>query len=119
MNAPRRHPHAKADIEREARWYDAHQPGLGDDFVDEVKRVIGLIAENPIHCSIRFGNWCRTNLRRFPRGVFYQVIGDQPVVFAVLHASAITAPSWKADARRLEPGHSDWPRPPPATCSDH
>ncbi len=86
MNAPRRHPLAKADIERAARWYDAHRPGLGDDFVDEVKRVIGLIAENPLRYSLRFGNWHRANLRRFPHGVFYQVIADQPVVFAVLHA---------------------------------
>ena len=86
MNAPRRHPLAKADIEREARWYDTHQPGLGADFVDEVKRVIGVIAENPLRYSIRVGNWRRANLRRFPHGVFYQVIGDQPVVFAVLHA---------------------------------
>ena len=86
MNAPRRHPHAKADIEREARWYDAQKPRLGADFVDEVKRVIGMVAENPLRYSIRFGNWHRANLRRFPHGVFYQVIGDQPVVFAVLHA---------------------------------
>ena len=92
MNAPRRHPLAKADIEREARWYDAHQPGLGDDFVDEVKRVIGLIAENPLRYSIRFGNWRRANLRRFPHGVFYQVIDDQPVVFAVLHAKCDHGP---------------------------
>ncbi len=86
MNALRRHPLAKADIEREARWYDAQQPGLGADFVDEVKRVIGLIAENPLRYSIRFGKWRRANMRRFPHGVFYQMIGGQPVVFAVLHA---------------------------------
>ncbi len=86
MNAPRRHPLAKADIEREARWYDAQQPGLGAHFVEEVKRVIGIIAGNPFRYNIRFGNWRRANLRRFPHGVFYQVIGDQPVVFAVLHA---------------------------------
>ena len=86
MSAPRRHPLAKADIEREARWYDAQQPGLGADFVDEVMLIIGSIAENPLRYSIRFGNWRRANLRRFPHGVFYQVIGGQPVVFAVLHA---------------------------------
>ena len=86
MNAPRRHPLARADIEREARRYEAHQPGLGTDFVDEVRRVIGVIAENPLRHSIRFGNWRRANLRRFPHAVFYQFFDDQPVVFAVLHA---------------------------------
>jgi plasmid stabilization system protein ParE len=86
MNAPRRHPLANADIEREARWYDAHQPGLGTDFVDEVKRMIGLIAEQPLRCGVRFGHWRRANLRRFPHAVFYQILDGQPVIFAVLHA---------------------------------
>ena len=85
MNAPKRHPLAKADIESEARWYDAQKPGLGPDFVDEVKRVVAVIAEQPLHYSVRFGNWRRANLRRFPHAVFYQVFDDQPVVFAVLH----------------------------------
>ena len=86
MNAPRKHPLAKADIEREARWYDAQQPGLGTDFVDEVKRVIGVIAEQPLRYSIRFGHWRRANLQRFPHAVYYQVIEGEPIVFAVLHA---------------------------------
>jgi plasmid stabilization system protein ParE len=86
MNAPRRHPLAKADIEREARWYEAQRPGLGSDFVTEVKRVIGLIATNPFRYSLRFGNWRRANLRRFPHAVFFQVIEGHPIVFAVLHA---------------------------------
>ena len=66
MNAPRRHPLAKADIEREARWYETQQPGLGEDFVEEVKRAIGLIAENPLRCSIRFGNWRRAKPAALP-----------------------------------------------------
>lgn len=43
MSAPRRHPLAKADIERESRWYNRQKPGLGDEFVDEVKRVVQVI----------------------------------------------------------------------------
>jgi plasmid stabilization system protein ParE len=93
MNTPRRHPFAKADIEREARWYDARQPGLGSDFVDEVKRIIDGLAENPLRHSIRFGDWRRANLRRFPHAVFYQVIAEEPVVFAVLHAKRDHGPT--------------------------
>ena len=86
MSAPRRHPLAKADIEREARWYDQQKSGLGEEFVNELDRVIGTIAEQPLRYSIRFGQWRRANLRRFPQAVFYQVFDDQPVIFAVLHA---------------------------------
>ncbi|HEY2952997.1 MAG TPA: type II toxin-antitoxin system RelE/ParE family toxin [Verrucomicrobiae bacterium] len=86
MNVLRRHPLAKADIEREARWYDAQNPGLGDEFADEVNRVLRVIGEQPLRYSIRFGDWRRANLRRFPHAVFYQFFGDQTVIFAVLHA---------------------------------
>lgn len=78
MNAPRRHPLAEADIEREARWYDDRQPGLGTAFVDEVKRVIGVLARAPLRHAVRFGNWRRANLRRFPHAVFYQVLDGRP-----------------------------------------
>jgi plasmid stabilization system protein ParE len=87
MNAPRRLPLARADIEHYARRDDAQKPGLGVDFVDEVQRVIDIIAENPHRYSVRFGNWRRANLRRFPHAVFYQILNAQPVVFAVLHVS--------------------------------
>ena len=86
MNSLRRHPLAQADIEREARWYDAQKPGLGTDFVDEVKRVMSVIGERPLRYGVRFGQWRRANLRRFPHAVFYQILDARPVVFGVLHA---------------------------------
>lgn len=86
MSAPRRHPLAKGDIEQHARWYDERKPGLGEEFVDEVNRVIDIIGERPLRYNIRFGQWRRANLRRFPHAVFYQVLDNEPVVFAVLHA---------------------------------
>lgn len=86
MSAPKRHPFAKADIEREARWYDNQKSGLGDEFADEVNRVVRVIGENPLRYSVRFGDWRRANLRRFPHAVFYQIFGDEIVIFAVLHA---------------------------------
>jgi plasmid stabilization system protein ParE len=85
MNAPRRHPLAQSDIEHAARYYEAQKLGLGADFVEEVQRTISLVASQPLRYSIRFGAWRRANLRRFPYAIFYQVIEDAPVVFAVLH----------------------------------
>jgi toxin ParE1/3/4 len=85
MNAPRRHPLAKSDIEKAARYYERKKPGLGSDFTEELERVIGIIANQPLRYSIRFGAWRRANLRRFPYAIFYQVFEDAPVVFAVLY----------------------------------
>jgi len=85
MNAPRRHPLVRSDIEQAARYYEEKKPGLGSDFTEEVQRVIGVIANQPLRYSVRFGAWRRANLRRFPYAIFYQVCEDVPVVFAVLY----------------------------------
>ena len=39
MNAPRRHPLVKFDIEHTARYYEEKKPGLGTDFTEEVQRI--------------------------------------------------------------------------------
>src|SRR3989442_9679175 len=85
MNAPRRHPLVKSDIEQAARYYEGKKPGLGTDFTEEVQRIIGVIASQPLRYSAGFGNWRRANLRRFPYAIFYQVFEDAPVIFAVLY----------------------------------
>ncbi len=86
MNVPERHPLAKAEIERYARWYDEQKPGLGYEFLDEVQRILKNIAEQPLRYSKRFGSWHRANLRRFPFAVYYQIFDSVPVIFAVLHS---------------------------------
>src|SRR6266481_4468297 len=50
------------------------------EFTEEVQRVIGVIANQPLRYSVRFGAWRRANLRRFPYAIFYQVCEDVPVV---------------------------------------
>lgn len=85
MNAPRRHPLVKSDIEQAARYYEQKKPVLGTDFIEEVQQVIGAIANQPLRYSVRFGAWRRANLRRFPYAIFYQLFEDAPVIFAVLY----------------------------------
>ena len=86
MNALKRHPLAKGDIESNARWYEDRRPGLGDEFLDEVHHVFEAIRENPFRFGIRFNQWRRANLKRFPFAVFFQVIKNEVVVFAVLYS---------------------------------
>jgi hypothetical protein len=81
----RRHPLVESDIESAARYYDSKKPGLGTDFTEEVERVVGIIAIKPSRYSVRFNNWRRANLRRFPYAIFYQLFQDGPVIFAVLY----------------------------------
>src|SRR6267142_1368380 len=85
MDALRRHPLVESDIELVAQYYEEKKPGLGIDFTEEVERVLRIIASRPLRYSVRFNNWRRANLRRFPYAIFYQTLEDVPVIFAVLY----------------------------------
>lgn len=80
-------PEAELDVAEAALWYEANEPGLGAQFVDQVQATINTIAEQPsafttVHKSVR-----RALVRRFPFGVFYQIDKDGVIVIAVLHGS--------------------------------
>ena len=71
---------AVRDIARVADWYDAHAPGLGRKFIDEVERVVDRVARFPnayarVHKSVR-----RARVARFPYFLAYQVFVGELVV---------------------------------------
>jgi len=41
-------PEAESDVAEAGRWYEARQPGLGVEFVEEVIHVWDALAENPL-----------------------------------------------------------------------
>jgi plasmid stabilization system protein ParE len=76
---------AKADIRREAKWYDRQKEGLGKRFVTEVDAALERIEANPeqyqiVHRNIRHAITCD-----FPYGVFYRIRSNKISVFAVVH----------------------------------
>ena len=80
-------PEAEQDVAEAARWYEANEPGLGAEFVDQVQATLNTIAEQPsaftaVHKTVR-----RALVKRFPFGVFYTTDKDGLVVIAVLHGS--------------------------------
>ncbi|MBM3837969.1 MAG: type II toxin-antitoxin system RelE/ParE family toxin [Verrucomicrobia bacterium] len=79
------------DVDEATRWYDARADGLGNEFVEEVIRVLDALADNPLLNSRRHP---RKNIRwrypeRFPYRVIFEVSEDDGVVIvgAVLHAA--------------------------------
>jgi plasmid stabilization system protein ParE len=80
-------PEAEADALEAFRWYNEQVPGLGQEFLGELDRVMASIQANPqihgkVHREMR-----RALVRRFPYGVFYSVTSDRIVVVAILHTA--------------------------------
>ncbi|MGV8118862.1 MAG: type II toxin-antitoxin system RelE/ParE family toxin [Candidatus Xenobiia bacterium LiM19] len=82
---------AEKDIEEGYRFYELHSPGLGIYFLDTLYSDIDSLAYfGGIHQEV-FG-YHRLLSRRFPFAVYYRIIKDAVIVFAVLDCRR--NPSW-------------------------
>ena len=81
-----------------AAWYDEQQPGLGDEFLDEVESVISSSSENALLHSIRFADVRCARFRRFRKyGVYFVIRGDEVRLLAIHHGAR--DPRWLHERR--------------------
>lgn len=78
-------PAAARDIEDAFDWYEGQRPGLGNEFLDELRATFERIAQNPQLFQIVHRKTHRAFLRRFPYGVFYRADVTAILVVAVMH----------------------------------
>jgi len=79
------HAGARDDIREAFDWYEDQSPGLGDQFVTELDRVMSRLSTDPriyqtVNKEVR-----RALTRRFPYGIYYLVDEDRVNVLRVLH----------------------------------
>ena len=86
----KRHRLVRADIQSAYDWYQSKQSGLGAEFIEDFRRAYHRLRQSPELYSVRFYNVRRSNLERFPYGIFYVLKPDQIQVLGVLHASRDT-----------------------------
>lgn len=79
-------PEAEQDMTEAASWYEQHQRGLGQDFLDEALAVFMRLAESPFGYELVHRSARRALLRRFPFAVFY-TFEEDVVILGVLHGS--------------------------------
>ena len=77
---------SKADIAGARKWYEQEQVGVGEKFLEAIKRTFEQICERPetfpiIHKDVRFA---KTD--PFPYVVYFQIVGRSVLVSAVVHA---------------------------------
>jgi toxin ParE1/3/4 len=79
-------PNAEADLQEACSWYESQRAGLGDEFLDEVRRAVGLLETDPERRPLYYRDFRRLLTRRFPYKLFYRIEGDRVIVFRILHA---------------------------------
>lgn len=80
-------PRVDLDVEATVRWYERQRPGLGLEFLEELRAAYTRIITRPLgYQDVGLGTR-RALLRRFPYAVYYVIGNDVIVVLAVLHAS--------------------------------
>lgn len=78
---------AQDETDEAARWYEAHQVGIGADFLAELQRVLDVIAGQPDRYPVALGDTREAPLARFPYCVYYRDRPGRVVVTAVFHTS--------------------------------
>lgn len=78
-------PAAAREYEAAAVWYDQQEDGLGDQFIQEVERVLDFASGHPEMYPVQRGSLRRALVRRFPYAVLYRAGPEHLVVAAVVH----------------------------------
>lgn len=79
------HSEARKEFFEAADYYEDQVVGLGDDFIDEVEKVLDVIEQQPMSGTKITNTERRFLVSRFPYGVIYSVEAGQIVIFAVMN----------------------------------
>jgi plasmid stabilization system protein ParE len=75
---------ASQDLIDGYHFYEKQQSGLGDYFLDSLfSDIDSLLLYAGIH-AVYFGDFHRSLAKRFPFGIYYQVIAQEVLIYAVL-----------------------------------
>ena len=76
---------AEAELQAAMGYYNLQKPGLGQEFLAEIKATVGRIANFPEAWQPLSQRTRRCLSRRFPYGVIYQIRDDEILIIAVSH----------------------------------
>ncbi len=78
------HSEARNEFFETADYYEEQVIGLGDDFIEQVEKVLDVIEQYPLSGTKIISNERRFLLPRFPYGNIYSVKDDLITIFAVM-----------------------------------
>lgn len=68
-------------------WYEEHQVGLGDRFLESVESCLDLIMQDPERYAVVHQGYRRALVRRFPFAIFFESIEETVTIYSVFHCS--------------------------------
>lgn len=79
-------PRVEDDLVDAAAFYEARSPGLGEDFLAELRQVVDEILRAPDSWQRVDGGPVRRGLLvRFPYAVYYHAVPERVLVLRVMH----------------------------------
>src|SRR5437870_7011435 len=79
------HPQVQRDVNRILRHYDRVSSRLGDEFWDELMRLIELVSAKPQRFHFTGSGLRRANMRRFPYHLLFREKPDGVRVIVLRH----------------------------------
>jgi toxin ParE1/3/4 len=78
-------PGAEDDLAEAADFYDSRRDGLGDEFLAQVEKTVGLLCQFPKIGPVWRAPIRRFVLSRFPYSLYYQIEGESLQIVAISH----------------------------------
>jgi plasmid stabilization system protein ParE len=75
------------DIDSAFGWYEAEEPGLGPEFLEQLRLVYRRILENPLGYEEQRSGIRRGLMRQFPYAVYFSIEDETILILAVLHTA--------------------------------
>ena len=76
---------AEKDLDAARKWYNRQRSGLGDEFLVAIAEALTRLEQDPELYRVLYKGFRRVLVERFPYKIFYQLRGNNVVVFRVLH----------------------------------
>lgn len=86
---------AEQDVADAYSWYEAREPGLGEEFLRCVEACALTIQRHPHLYPVAVDEFRRALVRRFPFEVFYEPAEDCITIYSVFHCS-LDPQKWRA-----------------------
>jgi plasmid stabilization system protein ParE len=84
-------PDARDDLLAAADWYEDQRPGLADEFLDAISKLLEHVVAEPLSYPLdRFDQRARRALvTRFPYAIVFVVYNDDVRIIAFAHAKRL------------------------------